>query len=420
MTRRFAPLFWTQFFSAFSDNFLHNALVFVILFHIGGSDADALITLSEAVLVAPFFFLSALGGELADRYDKAVVARRLKFCEIGIALISVVGFGLHSVVLLFIALFLFGVIAALFGPIKYGILPDHLARSELPAGNALVQGATFIAILLGTIVGGIAAKDGGNPAHLAFLMIVFSLLCWGASLFIPGTGQGAPDLQVQKNVLVSTIGLLDFLREDPRLWWGALVTSWLNLVGAVSLSLMPPLVKDVLGGNEEVVITCLAIFSISIAIGSRLAAWLAGGRIILLPTVIGAVLMGAFAIDLGASTLGAPPIPGLDGYLAAFTNGRGIRLALDLAGLAIAAGLFIVPASAAVQAWAGADRRARVIAAVNVLSAASIVGSTVIVAMLQTAGMTTSQLFLLLGAATLMVAIVVGCTMPASTLSDPA
>jgi acyl-[acyl-carrier-protein]-phospholipid O-acyltransferase/long-chain-fatty-acid--[acyl-carrier-protein] ligase len=420
MTRRFAPLFWTQFFSAFSDNFLHNALVFVILFHIGGSDADALITLSEAVLVAPFFFLSALGGELADRYDKAVVARRLKFCEIGIALISVVGFGLHSVVLLFIALFLFGVIAALFGPIKYGIIPDHLARSELPAGNALVQGATFIAILLGTIVGGIAAKDGGNPAHLAFLMIVFSLLCWGASLFIPGTGQGAPDLQVQKNVLVSTIGLLNFLREDPRLWWGALVTSWLNLVGAVSLSLMPPLVKDVLGGNEEVVITCLAIFSISIAIGSRLAAWLAGGRIILLPTVIGAVLMGAFAIDLGASTLGAPPIPGLDGYLAAFTNGRGIRLALDLAGLAIAAGLFIVPASAAVQAWAGADRRARVIAAVNVLSAASIVGSTVIVAMLQTAGMTTSQLFLLLGAATLMVAIVVGCTMPASTLSDPA
>jgi acyl-[acyl-carrier-protein]-phospholipid O-acyltransferase/long-chain-fatty-acid--[acyl-carrier-protein] ligase len=149
-------------------------------------------------------------------------------------------------------------------------------------------------------------------------------------------------------------------------------------------------------------------------------AWLAAGRIILLPTVIGAVLLGAFAIDLGASTLGAPPIPGLDGYLAAFTNGRGIRLALDLAGLAIAAGLFIVPASAAVQAWAGADRRARVIAAVNVLSAASIVGSTVIVAMLQTAGMTTSQLFLLLGAATLMVAIVVGCTMPASTLSDPA
>ena len=418
MTRRFAPLFWTQFFSAFSDNFLKNALVFLILFHIAGPDAEALITLAAAVFIAPYFFLSALGGELADRYDKAVVARRLKFSEIGIAFIAVAGFGLHSVVLLFIALFLFGVIAALFGPIKYGILPDHLARSELPAGNALVEGATFISILLGTIVGGIAAKDGGDPAHFAFLMIVFSLLCWGASLFIPRTGQGAPDLKVQKNVLVSTIGLLNFLREDPRMWWGALVTSWFWLVGAVSLSLMPPLVKNVLGGNEEVVTTCLAIFSISIAIGSGLAAWLAAGRIILLPTVIGAVLLGASAIDLGASTLGAPPIPGLGGYFAAFTSGRGIRLALDLAGLAIAGGLFIVPTFAAVQAWAGADRRARVVAAVNVLNAAFMAGSTVIVAMLETAGMTTSQLFLLLGVASLAVAVAVGRTMPASALSD--
>jgi acyl-[acyl-carrier-protein]-phospholipid O-acyltransferase / long-chain-fatty-acid--[acyl-carrier-protein] ligase len=418
MTRRFAPLFWTQFFSAFSDNFLKNSLVFLILFHIGGADAEALITLAAAVFIAPYFFLSALGGELADRYDKAVVARRLKFSEIGIAFIAVVGFGLHSVPLLFFALFLFGVIAALFGPIKYGILPDHLARSELPSGNALVEGATFIAILLGTIVGGIAAKDGGDPAHFAFLMIVFSLMCWGASLFIPRTGQGAPDLKVQANVLRSTIGLLNFLREDPRLWWGALVTSWFWLVGAVSLSLMPPLVKNILGGNEEVVTTCLAIFSISIAIGSGLAAWLAAGRIILLPTVIGAVLLGLFAIDLGVSTLGAAPIPGLDGYFTIFTSGRGIRLALDLAGLAIAGGLFIVPTFAAVQAWAGADRRARVVAAVNVLNAAFMAGSTVIVALLQTAGMTTSQLFLLLGAASLVVAIAVGRTMPASALSD--
>src|SRR5262249_5218607 len=278
--------------------------------------------------------LSALGGELADRYDKAVVARRLKFSEVGIAFIAVVGFGLHSVPLLFVALFLFGVIASLFGPIKYGILPDHLARSELPSGNALVEGPTFIAILLGPIVGGLAAKDGGAPSHFAFLMIVFSLLCWGASLFIPRTGQAAPSLKVQANVLRSTIGLLNFLREGRRLWWGALVTSWFWLIGAVSLSLMPPLVKNVLGGNEEVVTTCLAIFSISLAIGSGLAAGLAAGRIILLPTVIGAVLVGLGALDLGFSALGAAPIRGLDGYLAVFTSGRGIRLAVDLAGLA--------------------------------------------------------------------------------------
>ena len=299
MTRRFAPLFWTQFFSAFSDNFLKNSLVFLILFHIGGSQGDALITLAAAVFIAPYFFLSALGGQLADRYDKAVVAQRLKFAEIGIALIAVLGFALHSVYVLFLALFLFGVIASLFGPIKYGILPDHLERSELPAGNALVEGATFIAILLGTIVGGLAAKDGGDPTKFATLMILFSLLCWGSSLLIPRTGQAAPDLVVQKNILVSTGGLLKFLREDPRLLWGGVVTSWFWLVGAVALSLLPPLVKNVFGGDEEVVTTCLAVFSISIAIGSGLAAWLAAGRIILLPTVIGGFLLGVFAIDLG-------------------------------------------------------------------------------------------------------------------------
>ena len=156
---------------------------------ISGSRGALLVPLAAFVFIAPYFFLSALGGELADRYDKAVVARRLKLVEIGVALIAVLGFGLHSVSVLFLALLLVGVIAALFGPIKYGILPDHLARSELPAGNALVEGATFIAILLGTIVGGIAAKDGGDPAKFAVLMIVFSLLCWGASLFIPRTAQ---------------------------------------------------------------------------------------------------------------------------------------------------------------------------------------------------------------------------------------
>src|SRR6266568_5928019 len=279
MTRRFAPLFWTQFFSAFSDNFLKNALVFLILFQIGGPDAEALITLAAAVFIAPFFFLSALGGEVADRFDKAWVAQRLKFTEIGIAFIAVLGFWMHWVPLLFVALFLYGVIASLFGPIKYGILPDHLVRSELPAGNALVEGATFIAILLGTIVGGLAAKDGGDPASFAVLIIVFSLMCWGARLFIPPTGEAAPNLAVRLNIAASTWDLLKHLRDDRRIWWGAFVTCWFWLVGAVALSLLPPLVKNVLGGTEEVVTVCLAVFSVAIAVGSGLAAWLAAGRI---------------------------------------------------------------------------------------------------------------------------------------------
>src|SRR5262245_7602435 len=233
LTRRFAPLFWCQFFSAFSDNFLKNSLVFLILFHMGGSSGEALITLAAAVFIAPYFFLSAIGGEVADRFDKALVAQRLKFAEIGIALIAVFGFWMHhvgysnaSIFILFVALFLFGVIGSLFGPIKYGILPDHLARSELAAGNALVEGATFLAILLGTIVGGLAAKDGGDPIWFAVLMIVFSLACWGSSLLIPPTGEGAPNLVIRSNIIVSTRELLAHLRDDKRIWWGAFVASW--------------------------------------------------------------------------------------------------------------------------------------------------------------------------------------------------
>ena len=131
LSRRFAPLFWTQFFSAFNDNFLKNSLAFLILYQLGGQDSGALITLAGAVFIAPYFFLSAIGGQVADRYDKALIAQRLKFVEIGVAVIAIAGFALHSIVILFIALFGFGVIGSLFGPIKYGILPDHLEAQRI-------------------------------------------------------------------------------------------------------------------------------------------------------------------------------------------------------------------------------------------------------------------------------------------------
>lgn len=188
LKRRFAPLFWAQFFSAFNDNFLKNALVFIILYRLAGSHGEALVTLAGGLFIAPFFLLSGIGGQMADRFDKAMMAQRLKLAEIGAAGVAALGFTLHSVPMLFAALFLFGVIAALFGPIKYGILPDHLKREELPAGNALIEGATFIAILLGTIAGGLTAREGGDAAQLSLLIMVFALACWVATLFIPKTG----------------------------------------------------------------------------------------------------------------------------------------------------------------------------------------------------------------------------------------
>jgi acyl-[acyl-carrier-protein]-phospholipid O-acyltransferase / long-chain-fatty-acid--[acyl-carrier-protein] ligase len=418
LSRRFAPLFWCQFFSAFSDNFLKNALVFLILFKIGGSSAESLITLAAAVFIAPFFFLSALGGEMADRYDKAIVAQRLKLCEIGVALIAVAGFALHSVPVLFLALFGFGVIGSLFGPIKYGILPDLLPRSRLPAANALVEGATFLAILLGTIVGGLAARDGGDPASFGGMLMVFALLCWGSALLIPRVGSGAPDLRISFNIASSTVRLIQDLRTDRRLWWGALVTSWFWLVGAVVLSIMPPLVKNVLGGNEEVVTVFLAVFSVAVALGSGLAAWLAAGRIVILPTWIGAVLLAVFAIDLGLATLGASAGASTMGVGDILTSSRNIRVTIDLAGLAVAAGLYIVPTFSAVQAWAGVDRRARVIAGVNVLNAAAMVAGSLFIALLQAFGMTTPALFVLIGVVTLAVAALIAKTMPSNPMMD--
>ena len=418
LSRRFAPLFWCQFFSAFSDNFLKNALVFLILFKIGGSAAESLITLAAAVFILPYFLFSAFGGDVADRYDKAIVAQRLKLAEIGVSVIAITGFVMHSVPILFVALFAFGVIGSQFGPIKYGILPDLLDKSELPAANALVEGATFMAILLGTIVGGMAAKGGGDPASFAGLMLVFALLCWGSSLLIPKVGSGAPDLKISVNIVSSTARLLQNLRAEKRLWWGALVTSWFWLVGAVVLSLLPPLVKTVLGGTEEVVTMFLAVFSVAVAVGSGLAAWLSAGRIVILPTLLGAIGLGVFAIDLGWATYGTPLAIVPAGAGEVFGSSRGLRVMIDLAGLAISGGLYIVPTFAAVQAWAGADRRARVIAGVNVLNAAFMVGGTIVIAALQAFHISTPALFMLIGLATFGVAALILWTMPANPVMD--
>jgi acyl-[acyl-carrier-protein]-phospholipid O-acyltransferase/long-chain-fatty-acid--[acyl-carrier-protein] ligase len=419
LSRRFAPLFWCQFFAAFSDNVLKNALVFLILFRLGGAHAEVLITLAGAIFIAPFFFISGLGGEMADRFDKARVAQRLKLVEIVLSGVAVLGFALHSLVILFVALASFGVIAALFGPIKYGILPDHLVRSELPAGNALIEGATFLAILLGTIVGGLAARDGGDPGQFAVLMLVFSLACWGASLMIPPTGEAAPALRVSANIFASTGALLRHLRSDKRLWWGALVVSWFWLDGALVLALLPPLVKSVLGGVEEVVTAFLALFSVAIGIGSALAAALARGRLILWPAILGAALIGLCALDLGIATGGATAAANV-GIAAVLAAPRGVRVAIDLAGLAIGGGLYVVPVFAAVQAWAGADRRARVVAAVNVLNSGFMVGGAIVLALLQAASLRPPLLFAIIGVGNLVAAAVIARTMPQAWAGESA
>ncbi|WP_407518983.1 acyl-[ACP]--phospholipid O-acyltransferase [Methylobacterium oryzisoli] len=422
-TRRFAPLFWCQFFSAFNDNFLKNALVFLILFGVGGAGgavdggSAALVTLAGAAFIAPFFFLSGLGGELADRHDKAWLTRRLKAAEIGAACVAVLGFWLASVPILFVALVMFGAIAALFGPIKYGILPDHLVRSELPAGNALIEAATFLAILGGTIAGGLAATHGGAPLFGA-LVVGFAVLCWAASLLIPPTGEAAPDLYVDRNVLRSTVGLVRDLYADTRLWRTGLITSWFWLIGAVVLALLPAVVKGSFGGDESVVTAMLALFSVGVAVGSGLASWLCAGRIVLLPTPIAALVMGFVSLDLAycAATTVPPAAPLSAGAFLASLHG--LRIAVDFALLAAAAGLFIVPSFAALQAWTPKERRARVIAAANVLSAGLIVLGAVLIAGLQRAGLSGAGLFVVVALANLAAGVAILAVLPTSAFRD--
>jgi acyl-[acyl-carrier-protein]-phospholipid O-acyltransferase/long-chain-fatty-acid--[acyl-carrier-protein] ligase len=209
--------------------------------------------------------------------------------------------------------------------------------------------------------------------------------------------------------------MIRHLRADPRLWWGAMVTSWFWLVGIVVLSLLPPLIKVLIGGNEDTVTAYLALFSIAVGLGSGLAAAIARGRIVLRTTLAGALLLGLFTLDLGVASSGAAPALAPQAPGAVFSSALGIRVAVDLVGMAIAGGLFIVPAFAAVQAWSDVDYRARTIAAVNVLNAAFMTGATVVVATLQKFGATVPALFLTIGIATLAVALAIWKTMPKNT-----
>ncbi|OYU49856.1 MAG: acyl-[ACP]--phospholipid O-acyltransferase [Rhizobiales bacterium PAR1] len=417
-TRRFAPLFWTQFFSAFNDNFLKNALVFLILYGIGGENANVLVTLAGAIFIAPFFLLSGLGGEIADRFDKALVAQRLKLVEILAAGLAVAGFAAQSVTILFVSLFLFGVIAALFGPIKYGILPDHLRPEELPGGNALVEGATFAAILAGTIVGGIAVQGGGSVLLFGGLIMAFAVCCYGASLLIPKTGSAAPELAINPNIFASTGGLLRELWADTRLWHAGIIVSIFWMVGAVVMSLLPPLVKDLMGGSEGVVSLYLAVFAISIAVGSGIGSFLSSGRIVLLPVPVAGLLMGAFALDLAWVTHGLSHAGDGLSITAFFAKTSAWRIAVDLGGLAIAGGIFIVPSFAAAQAWAPKDKRARIIAAINVLNAAFMVVGALGIGFLQKAGLSFSQLFIVVGLVCIGSAIWIFRILPTNPLRD--
>jgi acyl-[acyl-carrier-protein]-phospholipid O-acyltransferase/long-chain-fatty-acid--[acyl-carrier-protein] ligase len=417
-SRRFAPLFWCQFFSAFNDNFVRNMLAMLILFRFGGENGSLKILFATMIFVLPAIPLSALGGEIADSHDKAFVARRLKLAEIGVQLIAAAGFVFSSLALLYVALFGLGCIAALFGPIKYGILPDHLRREELVSGNALVEGATFAAIICGLIVGGFAAAEGRSGFSVVTQLMAVALACYAAARFIPPTGVGAPGLKVDPNVFASTWRVIAEVRADDRQWVAALGTSWFWTVGAITLSLVPVIIKSRIGGGIDVEIAINLFFAIGIAAGSLGAAILSRGRIELAPAPFLLLILAALAIHMGLATQAMAPAAHEVPLAEFFTSAFGQRLALEILLYSAAAGLFVVPLFAAIQAWAGEDRRARVVGAVNALNYIFMVGgSLVTMLLLQVAGLSEPMALVVLGVANIGAAIYFFRRLPANFLA---
>ncbi len=413
--RRFAPLFWCQFLSAFNDNFVRQMLALLILFQFGGGDAGAKIQLAVALFVLPSIPLSPIGGEIADAHDKAAIARKLKFAEIFVQAIAALGFVLSSLPLLYLALFGLGCIAALFGPIKYGILPDHLRKDELVSGNALVEGATFAAIICGLVFGGYAAEHGRSAASVVLQLGLVALACYATSRWIPATQVGAPGLRINYNPFTATRDILRELRANDRQWVGCLAVSWFWMVGALTLSLAPVIIKARIGGGIDVETAVNLLFAIGVAAGSLLAAQLSHGRIRLGWAPYMLLVMGALGIDLGLATHAMAPAQAEIGLRDFFTSFVGVKIALEILIYSGAAGLFVVPIFSAVQAWSSVDRRARVIGANNTLNSVfMVVGSLATSILLKATGVDESTALACLGGLNLLAAIYVWRRLPRS------
>jgi MFS family permease len=403
--RRFGPLFTTQFLSAFNDNALKNALVLMIAYRAGGASqlsAQILIPLAGGLFILPFFLFSATAGQLADRRDKAALIRLIKLCEVAVMLIAAAGVLAQSAALLLALLCVMGIAAAAFGPLKYAILPDLLAPHELVPGNALVEGGTYLAILLGTIAGVLIAGRHG-AALVALLIVVVALAAWASSRLIPATGAASPQDAVNWNLFAATSRVVREAAGDRVPFRAILGISWFWLAGSVYLAQFPGYVRFSLGGEEAIVTLFLGVFTVGIGLGSLLCSRLLRGRLGARTVTWGAFAIGLCSIDLWL----ASPAPGagaalvgLDGFLAAPFNWR---ILADLFGIAVAGGVFILPLYVLLQAATPRHRRAQAIAANNIVNAAAMVSAAVAMVALGTAGVGSAGFFLLTGVATLAV-----------------
>jgi len=398
--RRFAPFFWTQFLGAGNDNIFKNALVIYAAFHAASMttvDPNTLVNLAGAVFIAPFMLLSASAGQLADKFEKSRLIRYIKLFEIAIMTVGLAGFATANLTLLMTALALMGVHSTLFGPVKYAILPQHLKPEELVGGNGLVEMGTFVAILIGTIVGGlVVAIAGVGPVAAGVLAITVALAGYFVSRAIPLTPAVDPELRINWNPLTETWKNLRFAYGNRVVWLSMLGISWFWYYGAIFLAQFPVFSKDVLGGDEHVVTLLLALFSIGIGVGSLLCERLSGRKVELGLVPFGSIGLTLFAIDLWLASrhLHATEVAGVAAF---FATPAHWRVATDLVLIGMFGGFYIVPLYALIQQRSAPAYRSRIIAANNILNALFMVASAGVAIGLFSAGLSIAEIFLVTG-----------------------
>ena len=391
--KRFLPFFVTQFLGAFNDNVFKTALITLVTFRAGqltALDPSMLATVLPGLFILPFFLFSATSGQIADKFDKATLARAVKLFEIAIMCLAAWGFMASLLWPLVGALFLTGLQSTLFGPVKYSYLPQHLATSELVGGNGLVEMGTFVAILLGQVLGAglISWSDSGTA--IGVTVVGLAVAGWLASRVIPASPPADPRLRINWNPLTETWRNLRFAQGNRVVWLSILGISWFWFYGATLLAQFPRFAGELLGGDESVFILLLSVFSLGVGSGSLLCEKLSGSRVELGLVPFGAIGLTLFGVDLFLASPAQAEHAGSWLQVAA----THWRVLADIALIGLFGGFYIVPLYALIQTRCEKSHQSRIIAANNILNAAFMVLSAGVTLLLFRLGLSIPQLFL--------------------------
>jgi len=412
--RRFLPFFMTQFLGAFNDNVFKNALIIMIAFQ-GAQFSDVatntLTNLSAGLFILPFFILSATAGQLIDKTEKSLAMQRIKLLEIFIMLCAAWAFTVGGLYLLIALLFLMGAQSTLFGPAKYSYIPQHLDDDELIAGNALVQMGTFVAILMGTMVGGLLIAHEDGRTLVSLVLVAIAVLGYVSSKVIPDTPSPCPELKINWNIFTETWRNIAFIHQNRTVFLSVLGISWFWFLGASYLVQLPNYTKLTLGGNEQVVTLLLTLFTLGIGSGSLLCNWLSGQKVEIGLVPFGSIGLTLFGIDL----FFARPLvehSELIGLATFWQQDGSFRIIADVVLIGLFGGFYIVPLFALVQQRSDPQHLSRVIAGNNILNALLMVLSAIMAIVLLGAGVSIAQLFLIVAVLNAAVALYIYTLVP--------